>query len=42
MSYLSIGVGLAGALTDPAMILLNLIKEMKGKPQATLIRIRLV
>ena len=34
----TIGVGLAGALTDPAMILLDLIKEMKGKPQATLIR----
>lgn len=34
----TIGVGLAGALTDPAMILLDLIKEMKGKPQARLIR----
>jgi 2-methylcitrate dehydratase PrpD len=34
----TIGVGLAGALTDPAVILLDLIKEMKGKPQATLIR----
>jgi len=34
----TVGVGLAGAVTEPATILLTLIKEMKGKAQATLIR----